>query len=283
MLVISMRVSKFAPDEKQRRDIKGGEHMAKFEDRFGIEVPIEKARKLFVNRVHYRILEDVGGGDVEYEEVALHSGERVCDDLGLPRPLPDIVGDDFHRNLKAIEALYGATSRKAKLDKRVRAILGLSEIDLGVRWEDGEFKRAGSRTLDKKLVRDVLGWARDQGYETVTAPFEKGLRRLLESTNRPELRIDVVRDTYEALEAVAKVVTGKEGNLNRSQQQFTKAIHAPDVYERILKEYIAYADKFRHAAPVAGPKPTLSAEEVESFVYLTGIFIRFAMRASGAL
>lgn len=34
----------------------------------------------------------------------------------------------------------------------------------------------------------------------------------------------------------------------------------------------------RHAADASEQKPALSPEEVESFIYLTGIFVRFAMK-----
>ena len=52
---------------------------------------------------------------------------------------------------------------------------------------------------------------------------------------------------------------------------------ASEDYKVLLRDYIDYANKFRHAESECEPKPQLSEREVESFVYLTGIFIRLAM------
>jgi hypothetical protein len=54
-------------------------------------------------------------------------------------------------------------------------------------------------------------------------------------------------------------------------------VNASADYKVLLKDYIDYANKFRHAAKEGTPKPALSPKEVESFIYLTGIFIRLAM------
>jgi len=53
-------------------------------------------------------------------------------------------------------------------------------------------------------------------------------------------------------------------------------VKASDEYKKLLKAYIEYANEFRHAAEEGTPKPALSPAEVESFVYMTGVFIRLA-------
>jgi hypothetical protein len=259
--------------------------MAKFEERFGIEVPVEEARKRFVNRVHLLILTRFVSASAALQPRYI---EAIMVGLGkpprfYPPPLREIVGSHFHDNLKAIEYIHRTGPNEAHreaLDEIVCAILEESEVDLGVRWGNGLFMKAGAPLLDGKLVRDVLGWARNKKYETVVAPFEKGLRHFLESTKRPELLSDVVTDMYEALEAVAKIVTGRNVDLSSNRERFIKTIHAPEGYKKILKEYVDYGCDFRHAAEATEQKPTLLPVEVESFVYLTGIFIRFAMKAS---
>ncbi len=251
--------------------------MAKFEERFGLVVGVDEARERFVNRAHYVIF-------TKFVLTDQHSRYVDAVTFGLGRPvqfdasLREIVGRDFHDNLKAIEYVRRAANNKAALDQIVAQILRESEVDLGVRWEDGVFVKAGAPLLDDKLVRDVLGWAREKEYEIVLAPFEKGLRHFLESTKRPEVLSDVVTDMYEALEAVAKIVTERNDDLSSNRERFIKAVRAPDAYKKILKEYIDYGCEFRHAADAAGQKPALSPEEVESFIYLTGVFVRFAMR-----
>jgi hypothetical protein len=253
--------------------------MAKFEDRFGLVVGVDKARERFVNRAQYLIFNKY----VRESQHEFHYIETIIIGLGRPQgyfdlELPRIVGPDFYDNLKAIECVREMAHDPAVLDAIVSFVLSESEIDLGVRWENGVFIKAGAPLLDEKLVRDVLGWARNKKYEAVLAPFEKGLRHFLESTKRPELLSDVVTDMYEALEAVAKIVTDRNVDLSSNRERFIKAVSAPDAYKRLLKEYIDYGCEFRHAADASEQKPALSSEEVESFIYLTGIFVRFAMK-----
>jgi hypothetical protein len=104
------------------------------------------------------------------------------------------------------------------------------------------------------------------------------LRHFLEVEKRPEVLSDVITDTYEALEALAKIITGRPNNdLSANAESFIKAVKASDAYKSMLKEYIDYANRFRHSPRPARPRPSLSVPEVESFVYLTGIFIRLAI------
>jgi hypothetical protein len=256
--------------------------MAKFEERFGLVVGVDEARERFVNRVHLTIFTRFVSFFASQEQRYV---DAVVVGLGRPPrfnapPLREIVGRNFHDNLKAIEYIHRASPRphQGELDQIVGSILGESEVDLGIRWENGVFVKAGAPLLDDRLVRDVLGWARDKKYETVIAPFEKGLRHFLESTKRPELLSDVVTDMYEALEAVAKIVTDRNADLSSNRERFIKVVRAPDAYKKLLKEYIDYGCEFRHAADASEQKPALSPEEVESFIYLTGIFVRFAMK-----
>jgi hypothetical protein len=48
-------------------------------------------------------------------------------------------------------------------------------------------------------------------------------------------------------------------------------------YKPILKAYIAYANEFRHEAEKGQKKAIPPRQEVESFIYLTGLFVRLAM------
>jgi hypothetical protein len=159
-------------------------------------------------------------------------------------------------------------------------ILARSEVDLGVRWKSGRFLRTGARSLDNQLVNDPLHWLTDPKLETVRTPYAKGLEHYLRAIRDPQVLPDVVTDMYEALEALAKIVTGRDKDLSANRESFIRAVGASDQYKILLKDYIAYANTFRHGAGEDKPKPALSAGEVESFIYLTGIFIRLAMQAS---
>jgi hypothetical protein len=198
------------------------------------------------------------------KEIVTVLGERY----DYYRPLEDYIGEDIHKILQAIEALYNVipSYSKEELIKIIDRIINESEVDLGIRWEDGKFIRAGARYLDDKLVNDVLAWLSKKGYENVM-------------TQRPELLADVVTDMYEAMEALSKIVTKRPDNdLSSNRELFIKAVNASPEYKKILKEYIDYANEFRHAAEEGRKKPSLSIREVESFIYLTGVFLRLGGR-----
>ena len=85
----------------------------------------------------------------------------------------------------------------------------------------------------------------------------------------------------EALEALAKIVTSRpDKDLSANRELFLSKVNASDEYKQLLKGYIDYANRFRHAAREGQRRPELSPKEVESFVYLTGVFIRLAMPSS---
>ena len=180
-----------------------------------------------------------------------------------------------------IEVSYNALEdkkQKLQLEYLIIIVLMESDIDLGIRWENGVFVQSGARLLDQKLVNETLRWLSNQKYKSVYDPFEKGLSHFLESEKRPELLSDVITDMYESLEALSKIITGRPTkDLSANAQSFIKKVKASEHYKRFLKEYISYANEFRHAIEEGKAKPRLTIKEVESFIYLTGLFIRLAI------
>ncbi len=259
----------------------------KFHERFNIEVGLNEARRRFVNRalnlIFGSFLYQLNNCEEIVEEIATALGEPYDnDDFDSVK---ELINDDFHNTLQAIEALYNAIPSNSiplysneELVNIIDRIISKSEVDLGIRWQDGKFIRSGARYLDDKLVNDVLTWLSKKGYETVMTPYGKGLDHFLHAEQRPELLADVVTDMYEALEALSKIVTKRPDNdLSSNRELFIKAVYASPEYKKILKEYIDYANEFRHAAEEGRKKPSLSIREVESFIYLTGVFLRLAM------
>ncbi len=104
-------------------------------------------------------------------------------------------------------------------------------------------------------------------------PFERGLSHYLE-----DRLSDTVTDMYEALEALARIATGRDRELSGNREMFVSRVRASDYYKQLLRDYITYANQYRHAAQQNRPRPPLSEPEVEAFVYLTGLFIRLAIR-----
>lgn len=252
-----------------------------FHQRFDIPFNIDEVKKNFINRVSNRIFDDFLVGELHsyeiFREIANALGKRYKTYLSFD----NYVKDDFYKCLRAVEATYNTLADKRykeMLSSLVSLILEESEVDLGITWQDGKFIPTGARLLDQELVNEPLRWLSNPKYKNVYHPFAKGLSHFLEAEKRPELLSDVITDMYESLEALAKVITGRpRKDLSANAEPFIKEVKASEHYKRILKEYISYANEFRHALEKGRERPKLSITEVESFIYLTGLFIRLAI------
>jgi hypothetical protein len=222
--------------------------VAKFHERFEIEISLEDARRRFVNRAHRLVFYEfwMHLGDPYRQQslgaVAFEFGDELRADLR------QLVGSDFLRNVQALNALYQFISdidKQKNLENLIHRLLDASEVDLGVRWENGHFIKSGAALLDEGLVNDPLRWLKSSGYETVRTPFEKGLTHFLYATKRPEVLADVVTDMYESLEALAKIFTGRpDKDLSANWEMFLAKVKASDEYKHLLKDYIDYANSF---------------------------------------
>lgn len=256
-----------------------------FYRRFDLSIDLDEVQRRFVNRAKNVIFEMFL--DKHYPHDNYQIKRRIATKLGEEvhpyKPIREYIGDDFHKCLESIEAIaypiYAGPHRK-EFDQYVNSLLLQSEVDLEIHWEKGKFLRSGAKLLDDELVNKALHWLSHRKYETILAPFSKGLEHFLHSKQRPEFLPDVITDMYEALEALAKIITGRQDrDLSANRELFLKQVKASDAYKVILKDYIDYANNFRHALKEGEKRPTLSEGEVESFVYLTGIFIRLAIIA----
>jgi hypothetical protein len=259
-----------------------------FHERFGIDVGTDEAQRRFMNRVLNTILDGFSGTEFYdlHRHIAGALGERFRGAAG-PRYLENIVSQDFLRCLDVLEALYdflklkGRDSSVRQLTMDIDGIIQASETDLGISWQPPIFVPTGAKLLDERLVYDPLHWLDDPKYQSVYDPFKNGLSHFLESQKKPQLLKDVITDMYEAAEALAKIVTGRTNkDLSANRELFISKINASDHYKELLKNYIAYAQTFRHAEDRPGARPIPSRAEVESFMYLTGLFIRLAVQQS---
>ncbi len=259
-----------------------------FHKRFNIGIDIREAQRRFVNRVKNHIFDNLFQHDVEENIVRGHVLWQIANDLGEEYEwnswFDDYVEDDFEKCLHALESSYsGLKSQKhqVELEGLINDVIGLSEIDLGIEWRKGVFLPRGATLLDKALVNDNLDWLVGSKFKNVYKPFEKALRHFLESNKRPELGFDVVTDMYEALEALAKIVTGrKTKDLSANLEQFIKKLNVSEEFKPLIKSYVLFANNYRHGSESLEGKRTIPKHEVESFIYLTGLFIRLAKEAS---
>jgi hypothetical protein len=186
--------------------------------------------------------------------------------------LPTILGDSFNEHVRVLEAMYEFPLTREMAESSIKTVLKEAEIDIGIRWDKGRFLPSGSALLDEKLVNDVLESIAKQ--DGVLVPFRKGLDHFLHSNNKPELLSDVVTDMHEALEAQAKITAGNDKDLSANAELFISKLNVSNEYKPILKGYISYANEFRLAAEKGQKKDPPSRRETESFIYITGLFLR---------
>lgn len=272
-----------------------------FDERFGIEIGTDEAQRRFINRISNTVFDNLihrdmvdrnasrsGSTSLRRAYVDVYAGlyESASNTLGERRhdisTFDQYVGNNFLRCLRVLEALFTALDGSEfdeMLSERINGAVSVSETDLGISWQPPDFVPTGARLLDDRLVNDPLHWLSDPQYKSVHDPFEKGLFHFAESQNRPKLLADVVTDMYEAVETVAKIVTKKRNiHLATNYELFVSKVRASEHYKKLLKDYIAYANEFRHAEGNPGTRPVPSRGEVESFMYLTGVFIRLTIK-----
>jgi predicted site-specific integrase-resolvase len=261
------------------------ESKSSFEERFNISVNYDDAKKKFTNRVENVIWLNMSFKEGKENDKYINILWDIANEFGeiyyTNSKITDYTKQSFTKTLHALEVAYSVLSTKKKkkeLQQRIEYCLELSEIDLGVQWRNGIFIKTGAKELDETLINDVLEWLDEKEYRTVSIPFTKGIRLLIEAVNNEEKRRDVIRDMYEALEALSMIITGRtKKDLSSNMEKYLSQAKISDEYRRIFKEYIVYANRIRHATGKNDNLFHISYREVESFVYLTGIFIRISM------
>ena len=262
--------------------------MSDFHERFDIPVDIEAERQKFINRVCNRIFDTWDYFYSTLPPLALNMVfQAIVSELGIRhgKKLKSIYNcintDNYLEVLRGIEVIYNNSTyfdMKLIIDKNMKDhIIPTSELDLGIRWQNGKFIRTGAKLFDEKIVDDVLKWLGGKGYKTVIEPFEQARNHLLESESRPQVLSHVITKSYEALEALSLILVGKS-NLRGNKELFVKKINGDDFHKKILKEYVEYGCLYRHSPkPNGSPRPQLSIAKAEFFFYFTGTFIRLAM------
>lgn len=276
-----------ASERKGRRKGTGETRPPAFHERFNIEVREKDAKERFLNRVRNHIFRNFFEHKGKVDEATLKNRIlwQVANALGEEYDyfwgFDHYVGADFYGCLQALEVGYAALpkeTQRQELSLRIGLVISQSETDLGILWQEGIFVRRGARFLDEGLVNEPLRWLSDPKYRNVLAPFQKGLSHFVEAEKEPDRLADTVTDMYEALEALAKAVTGRPGkDLSANAELFVKKLKLGHYYNKMLKDYICYANEFRHGVEEGRQRPLPSGREVEAFVYTTGLFIRLAI------
>ncbi len=265
-----------------------------FLQRFNIKLSVDDVYERFINRaisVIQRIIPDLeilkteGDKPTYVREALIDVAMKLGVEYKWNKVFSSYAGTDFYSCLQALEALYQTYNNSPnyygyaeRVDNSIKHVIFLSETDLGIEWRDGAFWPSGAKLLDEALVNENLKWLAVKGYQDVLVPFEKGLRHFLEAMQKPEKLGDTVTDIYEAVEALAKAVTGRDKDLSGNAELFIGKLELSDYYKKMLKDYIDYANDYRHAAKLGEKKKPLIRNEVEAFIYTSGLFIRLAVQ-----
>lgn len=261
-----------------------------FSERFNIQVGLEEAKARFVNRVLNAIDSEFGGLAREhpYPYRYRQEMEHVASALGMEAsgasPLNYCTGNDFARLLAALEAFYEALGKykrldhweRTNLDNVIQLALSVSEVELGVVWNDGKFWPSGAGILHEKLVSEPLKWLANPKYEGVLEPFQKGLRHYKEASNDPTKLKDAVIQMYEALEALARIVNNNNANLKANAERFVNNLKLSPSYAEMLKQWCEYIHSYRHAVKIGEKRIPPKHSEAEASIYITGLFVRLA-------
>jgi len=275
-----------------------------FHVRFNIDLNVDHVKKVFVNRIRNGIdseffwLENSVVYNIDEPEYRSQSWRNVLRHIanGLGMRYDDTCNfsdyimdeeleeEDFVLFIHALELLHEIFSEfegkwRTNLENIITSALRQSEIDIGIRWRQGVFWPSGAKSLDNELVNQNLEWLSDRQFVNVLRPFEKGLRHYLEAQDKPERLNDAITDVYESFESMAKIVNENDRDLSANREAFIKRLGINVHYSRMLKEYISYANQYRHGSGDTEPRPIPSEIEVEAFIYSTGLFLRLAKRA----
>lgn len=262
-----------------------------FHQRFNVQVYRKEVEKRFINRIINMSRSYLPELECRYNradfinQTLIIVASALGESYHPTKYFSEYIGDDYFRCLLAVETLYGVLKNDSRhsieaenMDKVIKYAVSASEIDLGIKYENGMFYPSGAKLLDDALINENLKWLSDQGYAGVLEPFEKGLRHFLEARKQPEKLADTVTDMYEALEAMARIATGMNKELSANKEKFISVLELSNHYKNMLNDYIDYGCEYRHAVKPGEKRKPAKRNEVEAFFYTTGLFIRLAIQ-----
>lgn len=263
--------------------------MEPFHKRFNIKIDIQDAKKRFINRAYNEIFDRYF--QLTYTRPQNKENKRnlirrvVASALGMKYEhtvsFEQYIGLDFHKCLQAVEAMYSNLQyheEQRVFEILIKNIMSMSEHDLGIAWRDGHFVPSGAKLLDDALVNENLKWLEDNDLKNILDPFNMGLLHYSESVKNPKKLKDVITDMHEALEATAKWITNSNSDLSSNTVKFIEELGFSREHREMLKAYVTYANRyFRHAQNAEEQPVSISPSEAENFIYMTGLFIRFAI------
>jgi Glu-tRNA(Gln) amidotransferase subunit E-like FAD-binding protein len=257
--------------------------------RFNIKIDLKESQKRFRNKINNVLFHShlFTGGSFNLQDIRF----RFCNAYGLKfelgknfqnNYLSDVITFEEYllRLICIIEILIDEVPDIAKTFYEViQKCISESPTDLNLRIV--KIKKLysifpkGSELLDDKLVDDSLNILTKSKYESVKVAFEKGLKEYLESSQDKSKLKNCLRDMQLAMDELSKIVL-KDKNVG--VKHLIKNENWPktglnNYFKKMLFEYNEMLDKLSKHSSVS----KFSEKEVESVIYLTGLFIRLIL------
>jgi hypothetical protein len=256
-----------------------------FNKRFGISSSVEEERNKFIERA-VTFLTQFVQSFLEYESYK-KLFDTVCVQFGKnPKDfsislrgyttlsdLDEISGKDFLSILKlltVVRGYYREDSRMTSLfDEAIVSLIEKSEINLQIKYSQGQFYPSKEEVLDTGLIELSLNVLKLYPDE------EKDFGIALQNSNSNN-KYGVVEYCYRCLEGLSRKILGNNKTLIDNKRELLKKISATDNWKRILANYIEYGNEYgRHAST---KRHDITEKEAEGYLYLTGLLIRLILK-----
>ena len=253
-----------------------------FSHRLDRKTKLDEAKRRFVARVSEEIFQDPFSASLPtFKRVfATLLGKQY---ISAMSSLEEYIEPGFEGTLQGLEAFYSAYSLRfptdveglEALNAQIDSLLAESEVDLGVRWHQGQCMLFETTFLDDSVMDDVILWLQEKKYQNVLEPYRRGIVQFLHAEKSPSALAQVVLDMYAAMDACVANMT--YADLSTNQELFINSVPVSAQGQDMLRAYLKYAHTCRQAVQSEKTQLALSLPEVEALIYLTGVFIRLAM------
>jgi hypothetical protein len=258
--------------------------------RFNIKIDLKESQKRFRNKINNILFHSVFMNNESFKLKKINF--QFCNEYGLEFEDSEYAFELHYLNnsiafeeyllrlICIIEILFEKVPDIAlDLCALIDRYLNESPTDLNLRIVKSKKAYSifpkGSELLDDKLVDDSLNILTKSKYESVRIAFEKGLKEYLQSSHDKSKMKNCLRDMQLAMDELSKIVL-KDKNVG--VKHLIKNENWPktglnNYYKKMLFEYNDMLDKLsKHSSTTK-----FSEKEVESVIYLTGLFIRLIL------
>jgi len=255
--------------------------LKEFENNFGIEATIEQEKLRFINRIENRIFEEF----LPYNYYDKNLFNQVCYEMGEDAnvyfrndrfpPFSAVTKKDFNKTLLVVTVLADIFNKDEQyhlvdnISDEVTSAISKARCDLGIKWVNGSFYPSGDQILDTQLIESSF-LLLDQ-YPNEKIDFKNALDNYQAGS-----LYGVVENCYLAIEGLCRKVLNNNETLDKNRVDLKNIISSSNEWGAILSNYIRYAHEYRRHA--SENRHNLKPEEVEAYLYLTGLIIRVVIK-----